>query len=49
MAKTSSSIQKRRLVRAAEHKRDTLIERMEKTRQELQKSRLELKQTRGRK
>jgi len=47
MAKTSTSIQKRRLVRAAEHKRDTLTERLEKTRTELQKSRLELKQARA--
>jgi hypothetical protein len=46
MAKTSASIQKRRVVRAAEHKRDTLIVKLEKTRMDLQKARLELVQAR---
>jgi hypothetical protein len=46
MAGTSANIQKRRVIRAAEHKRDTLIIKLEKTKHDLQKARLELVQAR---
>jgi hypothetical protein len=46
MPSTSSNIQKRRLIRASEHKRDTLIIKLEKTKHDLQKARLELVQAR---
>lgn len=48
MAKTTASIQKRRNIRAAEHARDMLIEKLAKTRADLQAARLKLKQARGR-
>ncbi len=47
MAKTSASIQRRRAIRAAEHKRDALIEKLAKAREDLQKARLELKQVKA--
>ena len=41
-----STIDKRRLVRAAEHKRDTLLVKQDQTRAELAKARLELSRVR---
>lgn len=41
-----STIDKRRLIRAAEHSRDQLIIKAEKTRADLAKARLELKRVR---
>jgi hypothetical protein len=41
------AITKRRLLRAAEHKRDTLIIKAEQIKTDLQKARLELKQIKG--
>jgi hypothetical protein len=46
MAKTTSSIQKRRQIRAAETKRDSLMIKLDKTKTDLQKARLELTQFR---
>lgn len=43
----ASSTAKRRAIRAAEHKRDQLIEKLAKTRTDLQKARLELKQAKA--
>jgi hypothetical protein len=42
MKMAKSTIAKRRAVRAAEHKRDVLIEKLGKTKADLQKARLEL-------
>jgi len=42
-----STIDKRRLIRAAEHKRDMLLQKAEQTRADLAKARLELKRVRG--
>jgi len=41
-----STIDKRRLVRAAEHKRDTHLMKLDQTKSELAKSRLELARVR---
>lgn len=41
-----STIDRRRLIRAAEHKRDTLLVKAEATKAELAKSRLELSRVR---
>lgn len=41
-----STIDRRRLIRAAEHKRDMLIQRMDQTKGELAKARLELSRVR---
>jgi hypothetical protein len=42
-----SHIERRRKIRAAEHKRDTLLQKLENTRAELAKARLELKRVRA--
>jgi len=44
-----STTAKRRAIRAAEHQRDVLIERLGKTRTDLQAARLKLKQAKARK
>jgi hypothetical protein len=42
-----STTEKRRKIRAAEHARDVLIERLSKTRTDLQAARLKLKQAKS--
>lgn len=41
-----STIDRRRLVRGAEHKRDTLLQKLDSTKSELAKARLELSRVR---
>lgn len=46
MGTTTANIQRRRRIRAAEHKRDVLTEKLGKTKADLEKARLELQQVR---